>query len=86
MIPYGSKPKDMRGKKLPYHIQCAAVTTQLEAIRVPPQAAIGINQKKGDNKDLKRNKMSASKTFTIQRPKRGIRGETFELNCFTYFG
>ena len=73
----------MRGKKLPYHIQCAAVTTQLEAIRVPPQAAIGINQKTGDKKDLNRNKKSASKTFTIQRPKRGIRGETFELNCFT---
>ena len=83
MAPFESKPKDMRGKKLPYHIQCAAVTTQLEAIRVPPQAAIGINQKTGDKKDLNRNKKSASKTFTIQRPKRGIRGETFELNCFT---
>ena len=83
MVPYESKPKDMRGKKLPYHIQCAAVTTQLEAIRVPPQAAIGINQKKGDKKDLNRNKKTASTTFTIQRPKRGKRGETIGLNCFT---
>ena len=77
MVPYENKPIDMRGKNLPYHIQCAAVTTQLEAIRVPPQAAIGINQKKGGKKDLKRNKKSASKTFTIQRPKRGKRGETY---------
>ena len=67
MAPFESKPKDMRGKKLPYHIQCAAVTTQLEAIRVPPQAAIGINQKTGDNKDLKRKKKSASATFTTHR-------------------
>ena len=77
MVPYESKPKDMKGKKLAYHIQCAAVTTQLEATRVPPQAAIGINQKKGDKKDLKRKKKSASATFTIQRPKRGKRGETY---------
>ena len=83
MAPFESKPKDMRGKKLPYHIQCAAVTTQLEAISVPPQAAIGINQKTGDKKDLNRNKKTAFTTFTIQRPKRGIRGETFELNGFT---
>ena len=84
MVPYESKPKDMRGRKLPYHIQCAAVTTQLEAIRVPPQAASGINQKAGDKnqktgdkKDLNRNKKTASTTFTIQRPKRGKRGETY---------
>ena len=75
MAPFESKPKDMRGKKLPYHIQCAAVTTQLEAIRVPPQAAI--NQKTGDKKDLNRNKKTASTTFTIQTPKRGKRGETY---------
>ena len=77
MVPYERKPKDMKGKELPYHIQCAAVTTQLEAIRVPPQAAIGINQKTWDKKDLNRNKKTASTTFTIQRPKRGKRGETY---------